>query len=64
MAEYKPTPEEEKILKAMERFTGRKFPKVTEEQMSASVNSLNEWDKAGRPYTEPEASDTDTLLYN
>ena len=62
MAEWKPDIETEQLLKEMERFTGRKCPPATEEQMNASLNSLLAWDKAGRPFDEKVTSDTDTFL--
>ena len=63
MANWKPCPEEEKLLRALERYTGRKFPPVTEEQMNAAMNSLLEWDKAGRPLDEKDLDSVDVGLF-
>ena len=52
MGIWKPDPETEKIIRAMERYEGRKFPEVTEEQMEAARQKLLEWDAAGKPMDE------------
>ena len=54
MAEWKPDPETAKLIRMMEKYTGRKCPKVTEEQMNAAWAKLIAWDAAGRPFDEDE----------
>lgn len=52
MSKWKPTPEEEKIIRAMERYEGRKFPEVTEEQMEEARQKLLGWDADEWPVDE------------
>ena len=40
---------EKKLSKETEFFTGRKPANLSEEQLKAGMDSVREWDKAGRP---------------
>ena len=52
MGKWKPTPEEEAIIRKMEQYEGRKFPEVTKEQMEAARQKLLEWDADEWPVDE------------
>ena len=48
-----------RLLKDMERYTGKKLLPITEEQLSDVQISQEEWDKAVQQHTEQNPSYTD-----
>ena len=48
------------LSKETEFFTGRKPGHLSEEQLKAGMDSVREWDKAGRPSCNTEKRNADT----
>jgi len=60
MDKKKQLKEANRLLKDVERYTGKKFPPVTEGQLNAAQILQEEWDKASQKHTTQEHSYTDT----
>lgn len=51
------------FLRDVERYSGKKISPPTEKELKEIQTSLEEWDKAGRPFDEEENAHTDARLF-
>ena len=60
MGKEKLLKEANRLLRDVERYTGKKLPPITEEQLNGVRVSQKEWEKAAQKRTTQEHSYTDT----
>lgn len=51
------------FLRDVERYSGKKISPPTEKELKDIQTSLEEWDKAGRPFDEGENAHMDARLF-